>query len=307
MKGIVTGLCLALLALLWGGTVNATEEYATQTGKECGACHLNPSGGGELTGAGKDFQSRLHPAPSGSPSAGHLFSRVLRLLAGYVHLLTVIIWFGTILYVHLILKPAYASQGLPRGEVRVGLASMAVLALTGVILACYRITSLDMLLHTRFGILLLIKVGLFCIMVGSALVVVLVIGPRLRAKRNDVAPDFADKSSFTPDELAFFDGSEGRPIYFGYNGKVYDAGASRLWKGGKHAGRHPAGQDLSEFLSQAPHGEDKVAAMPCVGRLIRDAVAPARPLHERVFFFMAYMNLIMVFAITLVVALWRWW
>lgn len=308
MKGIFPGLCLVLLALFWCGSVNATDEYAMQTGKECAACHLNPAGGGELTVSGKAFQARLHAASSTAPSPeGIRSSRLLRLVAGYVHLLTAILWFGTILYVHLVLKPAYASQGLPRGEVRVGLLSMVVMALTGAILTHYRVTSLDVLLHTRFGILLLVKVGLFCIMVGSALVVVLVIGPRLRAKRNAVTPDGTDESVFTPDKLAFFDGSEGRPIYFGYNGKVYDAGNSRLWKGGKHAGRHPAGQDLSEFFGQAPHGEDKVAAMPCVGILIRDAAASARPLHERVFFFMAYMNLIMVFVITFVVALWRWW
>jgi len=26
-----------------------------------------------------------------------------------------VMWFGTILYVHLLLKPAYAARGLPRG------------------------------------------------------------------------------------------------------------------------------------------------------------------------------------------------
>jgi predicted heme/steroid binding protein/uncharacterized membrane protein len=306
VKNRVVGMCVWLLVLFWYGIANATEEYALETGKECAACHLNPSGGGELTAAGKAFQARLHPVPPGAASsAGILFSRTLRLLAGYIHLLTAILWFGTILYVHLILKPSYASQGLPRGEVRVGLLSMAVMALTGTILTCYRITSLNLLLHTRFGILLLVKVGLFCIMAGSALVVVLVIGPRLRAKRKADPPNSTDKSSFTPEELAFFDGSEGRPVYFGYNGKVYDASGSRLWKGGKHVGRHPGGQDLSAFLDQAPHGEDKVAAMECVGMLNRESAVPARPL--RIFYFMAYMNLIMVFLITFVVALWRWW
>lgn len=63
-----------------------------------------------------------------------LWSRLVRLAAGYVHLLVGILWFGTILYVHLILKPAYAAHGLPKGEVKVGLFSMAVMAATGGVL-----------------------------------------------------------------------------------------------------------------------------------------------------------------------------
>ena len=308
MKIVVLGIMTALFVLLVGGTVHATEEYAMETGKACAVCHLNPSGGGELTVAGKAFLAQKHSQQPAAPSPlDTALPRMLRLLAGYAHLLTAILWFGTILYVHLVLKPAYASQGLPRGEVRVGIGSMAVMALTGVILAHYRVTSLEVLLHTRFGILLLVKVGLFCVMVGSALVVVLVIGPRLRSRSESAVPDPTGRTTFSPDELAFFDGSEGRPTYFGYNGKVYDATPSRLWKGGTHAGRHPAGRDLGEFLGQAPHGEEKIMAMPCVGTLKHGAAVPPRPLHERVFFFMAYMNLIMVFLIVFIVALWRWW
>ncbi|MBP2679608.1 MAG: cbcZ, partial [Deltaproteobacteria bacterium] len=33
----------------------ATEDFARETGRACGECHLDPSGGGELTGAGKAF------------------------------------------------------------------------------------------------------------------------------------------------------------------------------------------------------------------------------------------------------------
>jgi len=40
--------------------------------------------------------------------------------------------------------------------------------------------------------------------------------------------------------------------------------------------------------------------------LVAGVKRPA-PLHERVFFFMAYMNLVIVFLIVLILALWRWW
>ena len=72
-----------------------------------------------------------------------------------------------------------------------------------------------------------------------------------------------------------------------------------------HMGRHPAGTDLTEALKLAPHGMDKVMAMREVGGLL--PVAPQKKaLHERVFFFMAYMNLTIVLVITLILALWRW-
>ena len=41
---------------------------------------------------------------------------MVRLIIGYLHLLTAIAWFGTILYVHILLKPACAAKGLPKGE-----------------------------------------------------------------------------------------------------------------------------------------------------------------------------------------------
>ena len=286
---------------------NATEIYATQTGRSCSSCHLDPGGGGELTPAGKEFAASLAShAQSPMPSqSAVLFNKILRFVAGYLHLITAILWFGTILYVHLVLKPAYASGGLPRGEVRVGVLSMVVMGVTGAVLTHYRVSSLDMLLHTKFGILLIAKVSLYLVMVISALYVVTVIGPKLKAKKRGEAGPHAAGSDLTRDQLASCDGKEGRPAYFGFEGRLYDASASKLWKQGVHMGRHNAGMDLTEALKLAPHGSEKVAAMPGVGALVADAARRA-PLHERVFLFMAYMNLSIVFLIVLIIALWRW-
>ena len=234
-----------------------------------------------------------------------LLNKGVRFLAGYLHMITAILWFGTILYVHLVLKPAYASGGLPRGEVRVGMLSMAVMGVTGAVLTHYRVSSLDMLLHTKFGILLLVKVSLYLVMVFSALYVIIVIGPKLKAKKRGEAGALAAGGDLTGDQLASYDGKEGRPAFFGYEGKLYDATASKLWKQGVHMGRHNAGMDLTEALKLAPHGSEKIAALPQVGTLVADAAWRA-PLHERVFFFMAYMNLSIVFLVVLVLALWRW-
>lgn len=280
----------------------ATEEYAAQTGQTCAVCHLDPSGGGELTAAGKAFFAE-RSTKTESPKTS-LLSKGFRLLVGYIHFLTAVFWFGTILYVHLVLKPAYAASGLPRGELRVGIVSMVLMGVTGAILTFYRINSFDALIQTRFGILLLVKVSLYLVMVISAIFVITVIGPRLKAKRND--PVSGPTSGYlTLDELASCDGKDGRPAYFAYEGKVYDATESRFWKQGVHMGRHNAGTDLTDALKQAPHGQEKVSAMRAVGSLVVVG-KQKKALHERVFFFMAYMNLTIVMVIILILALWRW-
>ena len=72
---------------------------------------------------------------------------------------------------------------------------------------------------------------------------------------------------FTPDELAKFDGAQGRPAYVAYAGTVYDVSESFLWKGGKHQGPHRAGKDLTAELARAPHGADFLQRFPVVGRM----------------------------------------
>ena len=111
------------------------------------------------------------------------------------------------------------------------------------------------------------------------------------------------------------------------DGIIYDVTESRMWKGGKH-GRHLAGMDLSSALKQAPHGPEKLEAFPKVGALLPSPVAGRgaggegsksgvpgeravlkapgnRP--KMVFYFMAYMNLVIIFLVIAVIALWRWW
>jgi len=294
-----------MIMLIAPALAGATEEYARQTGQACAVCHLDPHGGGELTAAGSSFAASrnvLAEQPKNS-----FFTRGFHLVIGYIHFLTAIFWFGTILYVHLILKPAYAAGGLPRGELRVGVVSMVVMGVTGTILVFYRISSLDMLLHTRFGILLTVKVCLYLVMVASALAVITVIGPRLKARMNVPPPADAVDGKITEEHLAGCDGKEGRPAWFAFEGNVYDATRSRSWKQGVHMGRHQAGTDLTTALQLAPHGHDRIMALPLVGEFTPAKGARlASPLHEKAFFFMAYMNLVIVFAIVFILALWRW-
>jgi predicted heme/steroid binding protein len=114
-------------------------------------------------------------------------------------------------------------------------------------------------------------------------------------------------NDMTPEQLAQFDGKEGRPGYFGYKGIVYSVTENRFWRKGTHMMKHHAGTDLTETLKLAPHGEEKVRALPQVGTLISSGERPARPFHEQLFYFFAYMNLTLVFIIVLIISLWRWW
>lgn len=307
---ICTPLLITLLLLLFlPPQARATEALAEKTNKACLHCHLDPAGGGELTAVGEGYLLSLQessatahtPAQAQSSAAlAHLF----KLVVGFIHVFTGFFWFGTILYVHLILKPAYASQGLPRGEVKLGLTSIVIMAITGVILTLYRVPSLEFFVTSRFGLLLLIKIGLFALMAGSAFFVVFFIGPRLKRKKVASAPV---GSAMSEEELSLFDGHEGRRAYFAYQGKIYDASNSRLWKNGTHMARHNAGMDLTSVLPQAPHDESPLHGMPVVGTLVAKSSRPAGFDHKKVFLFMAYMNLINVFLIVLILALWKWW
>jgi predicted heme/steroid binding protein len=76
-----------------------------------------------------------------------------------------------------------------------------------------------------------------------------------------------DLKPFTLAELKGFDGTDGKPIYIGYKGKVYDLSASPLFQGEKRMRCHMAGKDLTKDIDTAPHGEDLVFNFPVVGRV----------------------------------------
>ena len=280
----------------------ATEEFARRTGKECAACHVDPAGGGDLNAAGKDFLASLVSSGKGLPASS--VHRGVRFAAGFLHLVTAVMWFGTILYVHLLLKPAYASRGLPRGELLVGWGSIIVMAVTGTVLTAYRIPTWDALFHTRFGVLLTIKIAIFLVMSATAFIVTFIVGPRLKARHAEVDPR---KRDLTAAELSSFTGKDGAPAWFAYRGRIYDATGSGLWQKGSHMGKHQAGFDLTETLKLAPHGEDRVLQLPVVGKLLGEGGAEGKPPHLKAFYFMTFLNLFLVFAVLLVIAMWRWW
>lgn len=296
-------LLLVLLLLLFSPSLtHSTTKYAEQTKFDCQRCHVETTGG-KLTKAGEDFKEDLRLKGQYRPL--HPLQKMIRLIIGYLHLLTAIAWFGTILYVHILLKPAYAAKGLPKGELILGWLGIVILSITGVLLTISRMPTWEAFYTTRFGVLLGLKILLFLIMVTTAVIVTFIIGPKLRKQKGSLLP--INKDRLTMEELSRFDGRDGRPSYFAYKEKVYDVSLSKFWKDGSHMKKHPAGNDLTEMIKTAPHGEEKILQMPVVGELLPVGVKMGKSAHEKVFYFMAYMNLIFVFLITFIIALWRWW
>ena len=74
---------------------------------------------------------------------------------------------------------------------------------------------------------------------------------------------------FTLEELKQCDGRGGKPAYIAYKGKVYDVTESPLWMDGDHQGLHEAGKDLTQEMSEAPHGEETLANMKVIGVLVQ--------------------------------------
>jgi len=72
---------------------------------------------------------------------------------------------------------------------------------------------------------------------------------------------------FTVDELAAFDGKDGKPAYIAHNGKVYDVSGSWMWENGEHQDEHSAGIDLTDDIDFAPHNDYVLENFPVVGTL----------------------------------------
>jgi predicted heme/steroid binding protein len=281
--------------------VGAREQYAMETGKDCTTCHVSPSGGKQLTDEGKEFLKTLSDKPEFKPAGTG--RKYLQFVAGYLHVVFAFLWFGTILYVHIVLKPAYAIGGLPKGELLIGWLGIIITGTTGFYLAWNRIGSTSELVATKFGILLSIKVLLYLFMLFTGSMATFVIGPRL--KKRSAGKVLAGKGDLTVDELAGYDGQEGRPAYVGFEGKIYDVTNSRLWNRGAHVKRHKAGYDLTSMIAQAPHGSDKMVAMPVVGSILSEEKNGSTP--HKGFFLLAYLSLVNVMLILLIISLWKWW
>jgi predicted heme/steroid binding protein len=293
---------LASVFVIFPAPANATPEYSGRSGQGCRACHVEASGG-ELTGTGLEFAASGYVWP---PEGGYRvigpIRKSVRFVIGLLHIVAAFIWFGTILYVHILLKPAYAEKGLPRGEVRMGAVSMAIVGTTGILLTLSRVKGMEVLYSSPWGIVLSIKIAIYIVMVSSAAFVVAYVGPRLKPVPGKA--EMPEDGVFDPGTLAAFDGSGGKKALIAHGGKVYDVTGLKRWKNGKHM-KHLAGTDMTDALANAPHGAEKLDPLTPAGEF-DTAKAAVKTRCQRLFHVIAYMNLALVFVVLITIAYWRW-
>jgi predicted heme/steroid binding protein/uncharacterized membrane protein len=78
---------------------------------------------------------------------------------------------------------------------------------------------------------------------------------------------------FSIEELAQYNGENGKPVYISHNDKVYDVSGSKMWKTGAHMKRHRSGQDLTTDIQAAPHPPDLLERFAQIGVLKKEGEA----------------------------------
>lgn len=309
---LLAGLLIAFVAAVLSTSVaTATADYAWQTGQPCGACHVRPEGGGELDPQGIAYVRGGYqwPIPEGvEPYTPSNLVRVSRLIVGYIHLTVAVIWFGTIFYIHIVVRPQQLRTGIPRVEGTIGWISIGVMAATGIVLTVLRYLETGSVFSGTFGVVFIIKLVQFGLMVLLALVATVVLTRRLRraTQRAEAAP--SDPKEVSPGTLSSYDGRDGSKALVAVSGVLYDVTNSRLWRDGTHVRQHQAGQDLTEAMARAPHGAEVLERVPAVGEIGAPSTetVPRPPRARRVFLVFAYANLALTFGILLCVAWWKW-
>lgn len=316
-KGLVGVLFLvALAAVLSPAEARATSSYASQTGKDCTYCHETP--GGPLTEAGTAFREdgyRLPPEGTPAPpstdadvdepatttttppagqdgSGGPRLSlpRPARLLIRWAHVLAAIAWLGGIISVFVVQTPQVAFAGIPSRYLALAWPSMLVTGATGVVLTLSTVGDYGALPHDRWGRILLIKIGIYLLLLAIGATATFVVSPRLKR-----ASDPKRRRSTSQDQYR----AQGR-VTVQFRGGVYDVTGSRLWPEGRHARRHDAWQDLTSSLSAAPHGPEVFERF----AMIAGGEAEEVPVVMRAFMMMTRFSIALVVLVVFVVAIW---
>lgn len=84
----------------------------------------------------------------------------------------------------------------------------------------------------------------------------------------------------TKDELARYDGQDGRRAYVAVNDVIYDLTDSPRWLQGEHEGLHRAGRDLTKELRKARHVQAVLKGFPQVGYLDDDPGMSPQAAHK---------------------------
>jgi len=69
------------------------------------------------------------------------------------------------------------------------------------------------------------------------------------------------------EELAQFNGKDGNLAFVAVDGQVYDVTNEPNWRNGDHNGQQ-AGQDVSAYITGAPHGKGILERFTVVGKIV---------------------------------------
>ncbi len=83
----------------------------------------------------------------------------------------------------------------------------------------------------------------------------------------DEAAEPHEEVIFTMDEIAQFDGKEGRPAYIVVDGIVYDVTNVGPWRSGSHYGFESGGDVTEALKNAAPHGANLLDQAEIVGKI----------------------------------------
>ncbi len=102
---------------------------------------------------------------------------------------------------------------------------------------------------------------------------VMVLCMSLESFASDAAVDNAPLAKdslklMTVEELAKYDGKEGRAAYVAVDSVIYDVSTSKYWKNGEHKRGLKAGKDQSAMISKSPHGKKILNKVKVVGKLV---------------------------------------
>ena len=283
------------------GNVHATKEYARQTHQECITCHEKKEGGGRLNLEGQLFLNRILREEAERPPKG-LYQPWLKIGIGFIHIFSSVFWIGSLLYIFLLAKTPYAYRGPARNEVKIGVTTILLVALTGIYLMLHRKAEPDDFATVLFNI----KIWFFVGMVFLTSILYLLIIPGLR-KKAAPASDRMVGRAITRQELRMFDGRFKRPTYIGYLGMIYDVSKSRYWSDGQHFFRHYCGQDLTRHLQDAPHNEPNILRMPLAGQIMDRQQIHTHWRITLAFYAVVFLNLLLGAGIFLLMAVGRWW
>jgi predicted heme/steroid binding protein len=296
---------IVLLNMTVPDTASTRPEFARLTGQGCGSCHVSPLGGGPLNMDGQQFRENLSDMDVSMDPMLRLSTgqKLLYILLWLIHIPFGVAWIGLFIITFL---PALRRGILvipPKPYIRQMLYSIIIIAATGPTIVYLKFRIMPDLLGTRFGVLMILKIVAALTLLTATLVLVWHTTVLLSRRYRELVARVEEGQalSLPPEDLQLFDGSEKRDALVAVHGNLYDVTGRNLWRKGIHPGGHRAGQDLTGYFADAPHGKEVFDRVTPVGRLL------AEPLEKRPKPSWAITaGFVASVVILVVVVLWRW-